>query len=186
METCPLQKCRRGALGLFVPPPWPSDKPGTFDIHLPDGTRGAFPTFGSRLAQLLLVDRTFRRRSVFTRLSETEPIGAGLSRCTILCMKSLSPAKRTLALAFLLALLLPASAGAVELRDAELVAGGSSVLQNGGGTVRLEDGRLGTLPVPVAVPEPGGLWQVGTAIGVLAFLRHRRRAVPDAYYRNRA
>jgi hypothetical protein len=93
-------------------------------------------------------------------------------------MASLSPTKRILAFACLLALLLPASAGAVELRDAELVAGGSSVLQNGGGTVRLEDGRLGTLSVPV--PEPGVLWQVGTAIGVLAFLRHRRRAVPDA------
>jgi hypothetical protein len=95
-------------------------------------------------------------------------------------MASLSPTKRILAFACLLALLLPASAGAVELRDAELVAGGSAVLQNGGGTVRLQDGRLGTLPVPVAVPEPGVLWQVGTAIGVLAFLRHRRRAVPDA------
>ena len=37
------------------------------------------------------------------------------------------------------------TASAVELRDAELVAGGSPVLQNGGGTVRLEDGRLGRL-----------------------------------------
>jgi len=80
----------------------------------------------------------------------------------------------------LLALLLPASAGAVELRDAELVAGGSSVLENDGSTVRLEDGRLGTLPVPVAVPEPGVLWQAGAALGVLAFLRNRRRVFPDA------
>ena len=99
-------------------------------------------------------------------------------------MRSFHPATKILAPACLLALLLSASAGAVELRDAELVAGGSPVLQDGTGTVRLEDGRLGTLPVPV--PEPGVLWQGGMAIGVLAFLRHRRRAAVDASGRNRA
>ena len=96
------------------------------------------------------------------------------------CVLSLHPTTKILSLACLLALFLPTSAGAVELRDAELVAGGLSVLQNGGGTVRLEDGRLGTLPVPVAVPEPGVLWQAVTALGVLAFLRSRRRFFPDA------
>jgi hypothetical protein len=84
---------------------------------------------------------------------------------------------KILALACLLGLFVPASAGAVELRDAELVAGGSPVLENEARTVRVEDGRLGTLPVPVAVPEPGGPWQFGSAIGVLAFLRHRRRVM---------
>ncbi len=92
-------------------------------------------------------------------------------------MLSPHPATKIMALACLLAFLLPASAGAVELRDAELVAGGSPVLENGAGTVRVEDGRLGTLTVPGAVPEPGGLWQFGSAIGVLAFLRHRRRVM---------
>ena len=99
-------------------------------------------------------------------------------------MRFLHSATKILVLTCLLALLLPASAGAVELRDAELVAGGSPVIENGAGTVRLEDGRLGTLPVPV--PEPGVLWQGGTAIAVLAFLRHRRRATADASGRNRA
>jgi len=99
---------------------------------------------------------------------------------------SLLAATRILALASLLALFLPANAGAVELRDAELVAGGSPVIENGAGTVRVEGGRLGTLPVPVAVPEPGVLWQGGTAIAVLAFLRLRRRAAVDSSGRNRA
>jgi hypothetical protein len=76
------------------------------------------------------------------------------------------------------ALLAPLAAGAasaVELRDAELVAGGSPVLQNGTGTVRLEDPRLGRLGPPVFVPEPGGLWQLGSGIGLLALLARRRR-----------
>ncbi len=50
-----------------------------------------------------------------------------------------------LALVGLLAALAAGSASAIELRDAELVAAGSPVLQNGTGTVRLEDGRLGRL-----------------------------------------
>ncbi len=45
----------------------------------------------------------------------------------------------------------------IKLHDAELVAAGSPVLQNGTGTVRLEDGRLGRLGAPVPVPEPGAL-----------------------------
>ncbi len=63
---------------------------------------------------------------------------------------------------------------ATELRDAELVAGGSPVLQNGTGTVRLEDGRLGRLGPPVLIPEPGALWQLGSGIGLLALLARRR------------
>ncbi len=75
----------------------------------------------------------------------------------------------------LLAALVPATALAVELRDAELVASGSPVLQNGAGTVRLEDSRLGRLGPPVFVPEPGFLWQLGSGVGLLALLARRRR-----------
>ena len=79
----------------------------------------------------------------------------------------------------LVALLAPLAAGtalAVELRDAELVAGGSPVLQNGAGTVRLEDARLGRLGPAVFVPEPGALWQLGSGIGLLALLAVRGRS----------
>jgi hypothetical protein len=51
--------------------------------------------------------------------------------------------------ALLVSLLLPSVAAAVELRDGELVAGGSPVLQNGTGTLRLEDARLGRLGPPL-------------------------------------
>jgi hypothetical protein len=72
--------------------------------------------------------------------------------------------------ALLVSLLLPGANAAVELRGAELVPGGSPVLQNGTGTVRLEDARLGRLGPPVFVPEPGALWQLGSGIGLLALL----------------
>lgn len=79
--------------------------------------------------------------------------------------------------------LAPLAAGtgsATELRDAELVAGGSSKLQNGSGTVVIEDSRLGRLGPPAFVPEPGALWQLGSGIGLLALLvrRQRPRAAP--------
>ena len=76
----------------------------------------------------------------------------------------------------LLALLVPNAASAVELRDAELVAGGNPVLQNGAGTVRLEDARLGRVGSTVFVPEPGALWQLGSGVGLLALLARRRRS----------
>jgi hypothetical protein len=82
------------------------------------------------------------------------------------------------ALAFAGLLATPASSmgPAVELRDAELVAAGSPVLQNGAGTVRLEDPRLGRLGPPVFfVPEPVALWQLGSGIGLLALLAGFRR-----------
>ena len=84
---------------------------------------------------------------------------------------------RTLLIAIvgLAAALAAGTASAIELRDAELVAGGSPVLQNGTGTVRLEDPRLGRVGPLILVPEPGALWQMGSAIGVLAVLAGRRR-----------
>lgn len=65
---------------------------------------------------------------------------------------------------------------AVELRDAEIVAGGSPVLQNGTGTVRLEDPRLGRVGSSVLVPEPGAPWLLGSGCALLTLLagRHRR------------
>ena len=47
-------------------------------------------------------------------------------------MSFLRSGAKVLSLMSLLALLLPATAVAVELRDAELLAGGNAVLQNGG------------------------------------------------------
>jgi MYXO-CTERM domain-containing protein len=75
----------------------------------------------------------------------------------------------------MLAALLAGNASATELRDAELVAGGSPVLQNGSRTVRLEDARLGRIGPTVFVPEPGAPWQLGAAVAVLALLAGRRR-----------
>jgi hypothetical protein len=64
----------------------------------------------------------------------------------------------------------------IQLLDAELVAAGSPVLQNGTGTLRLEDARLGRLaPSVFVVPEPGALWQLGAGIGFLALLARRRK-----------
>jgi len=77
----------------------------------------------------------------------------------------------------MLVALVPGAARAVELRDAELVVGGSPVLQNGAGTVLLEDSRLGRLG-PVFIPEPGALCHLGSGIGVLVLLAsHRRRRI---------
>ncbi len=80
-----------------------------------------------------------------------------------------------IAIVGLLVAIAAGTASAVELRDAELVAGGSPVLQNGAGTVRLEDSRLGRLGPLVFVPEPGALCQLGSGIGLLALLARRRR-----------
>ena len=75
----------------------------------------------------------------------------------------------------LLALLVAGTSSAVELRDAELMAGAARTLQNGTGTVRLEDARLGSLSPPIFVPEPGFLVQLAPGIGLLALLDRRRR-----------
>jgi hypothetical protein len=91
-----------------------------------------------------------------------------------------------MALVGLLAALATGTAWAVELRDAELVPGGSPVLQNGAGTVRLEDARLGRLGPLVFVPEPGALWQLGSGIGLLALFARRGRRHRNASDTGRA
>jgi hypothetical protein len=105
-----------------------------------------------------------------------------------ICIQNLALLRRVLIrpippLAAVLALAGPlaAEAAPVELRDAELVAGGSPVLQNGAGTVRLEDARLGRLGPPIFVPEPGSVWQLGSGLGLLVLLaqRRRRRSLSD-------
>ena len=78
----------------------------------------------------------------------------------------------------LLALLLPATAGATELLEAQVSAGAAPVLQNAGGTVRLEQAQVSATDHPTFfVPEPGALWQLGSGIGGLALLHARRRRV---------
>ena len=82
---------------------------------------------------------------------------------------------RLLSIALLIAL--AGAASAVEVVDAELIPSGSSMLQNGSDTIRIEDSRLGRLGPPpfVSVPEPGALLQSCSAIGVLALFAVYRR-----------
>jgi hypothetical protein len=73
-------------------------------------------------------------------------------------------------------LLFAASVAAIELRDAELVAGGTPVLQNVSGSVRLLDPRLGRMAPPVLfVPEPAAALQLGVGAGLVSLLADRRR-----------
>ena len=80
---------------------------------------------------------------------------------------------RFLSIALLIAL--AGAASAVEVIDAELIPSGSSMLQNGSDTIRIEDSRLGRLAPPVFVPEPGALLQGCSAIGALALFAVYRR-----------
>jgi hypothetical protein len=82
---------------------------------------------------------------------------------------------RTTAILALLAFAAGMAASATQLRDAELVAGGSPVMESASGTVRLEDARLGRVGPTVFVPEPSALWQLGSGVG-LSILLARRRA----------
>lgn len=91
------------------------------------------------------------------------------------CAHDVSPFRCAVCALLLAALLFPAAAAAVELHDAELVAGGSPVLRNAGGTVRLEDARLGSLGT-VVVPEPGALLQIVAGVVLLSGLAVHRRA----------
>ena len=74
------------------------------------------------------------------------------------------------------ALLGARASSAVELLDGKLVPAASPVLQNTGGTVRLEGSQLDAVGRRVFfVPEPGALWQLGSGVGLLALLHSRRR-----------
>jgi hypothetical protein len=80
---------------------------------------------------------------------------------------------------FLVALLTPLMAGtasAVELLEGKVTVGAAPVLQNAGGTVRLEQPQVNAVDrTTFFVPEPGALWQLGSGIGLLALLAGRRR-----------
>jgi hypothetical protein len=72
----------------------------------------------------------------------------------------------------LLATLATGVAIGVELRDAQLVAGGVPELQNGAGTVRILNPELGG---EIFVPEPRVAAQLGVGIAALALTMARRR-----------
>ncbi len=90
-------------------------------------------------------------------------------------VRPIPPLAAILALVGLLAPLAAGTASAVELRDAELVAAGSPVIQNGSGTVQIVDSRMSRLSRGIYIPEPGAVWQLGSGIGLLALLAERRR-----------
>ena len=88
------------------------------------------------------------------------------------------PLAAALALVGLLAPLAVGSVSATELLEARVTAGAETVLQNAGGTVRLERARVdATDHQTFFVPEPGALWQLGSGVGLLALLSSRRRSV---------
>jgi len=84
---------------------------------------------------------------------------------------------RLAAPALLLALYVfsPEPSPGIELRDAELVAAGTPVMQDAAGSVRLEDGRLGRLGPTILVPEPDAFWMLGCGGGFLVLLGQRCR-----------
>ncbi len=88
----------------------------------------------------------------------------------------ISPFATVLALVGLLGALAVGTASATELLEAKVTAGAETVLQNTGGTVRLERARVdATDHQTFFVPEPGALLQLGSGLGGLALLHARRR-----------
>ena len=90
-------------------------------------------------------------------------------------MPSLWPSPHSAIVACTALLLAVSAAGATELRDAEIVAGGQPVLQNLSGSVRLEDARLGRITRTVLLPEPGGALQLQAGVALLSGLAARGR-----------
>jgi len=90
-------------------------------------------------------------------------------------VRPIQPLAAVFVLLGLLTALESGTASAVEVRDAEIVAGGFPVLQNGSGTVRLVDARMGRLSPPIFVPEPGVFMQLVPGIGLLTLLARRRK-----------
>jgi hypothetical protein len=91
----------------------------------------------------------------------------------------LLPFTKSLVRAGLLCLLLLAGgAAAIELRDAELLAGAERVMQNSAGSVRIVDARLGRIGRLVFVPEPDAQLQLGLGGALLYLLAVRRRRLP--------
>jgi len=70
------------------------------------------------------------------------------------------------------------TASSVELLQGTVTAGAATVLQNAGGTVHLEQPRIGALTHPTFfVPEPVVLWQLGPGTVLLALLYARRQRI---------
>ena len=64
---------------------------------------------------------------------------------------------------------------AVELRDVNIVAGAATVLENAGGTVRLEHPQLDAKGRPfLVVPEPGTALLMGLGLAWLVWLVMRK------------
>jgi hypothetical protein len=95
--------------------------------------------------------------------------------------RAIAFARWTRCFAFLVALLVPLAAGiasAVKLLEAKVTVGAVPVLQDAGGTVRLEHPQLSASGGHEVffVPEPGVLWQLGSGVVLLVLLSTRRRS----------
>jgi hypothetical protein len=67
---------------------------------------------------------------------------------------------------------------AAEMLEGKVIVGAVPVIQNTGGTVRLEQAQVSAVGHQTFfVPEPGVLWQLGSGAGLLALLSSRRRSV---------
>jgi hypothetical protein len=70
------------------------------------------------------------------------------------------------------AALIPVAATAVDLLDAEVRIAGGRVVEDAGQTIRLEAPRVASIERRgYALPEPGGVFQMGFGIGAIALLK---------------
>lgn len=80
-------------------------------------------------------------------------------------------------------LLMTGTASATELLEAKVTSGAEPILQNTGGTVRLERARVDATDHPTFyIPEPGALVQLSFGLGGLALLHTRRRRVVARHF----